>query len=143
MVVRAVDPAAATLTFFTDARAAKVAALAAAPDVAVIAYDPDARLQLRLRGTATIAVAGAGVEAAWATVPPSARAAYRTAAAPGTPARSAAAAARLGDDDGRGAFAVLTIAVTVVEWLDLATRGHRRAVHRRDGTAWRGEWRVP
>jgi pyridoxamine 5'-phosphate oxidase len=140
MVVRAVDRDRATLTFFTDSRAAKVAAVTAEPHVAVIAYDSASRLQFRLCGVAQIAVTGATVESAWATVPPGARRSYRTRAAPGTP--SPGPTALLADGDGRAAFAVLTVIVDSIEWLDLATPGHRRAIYRRE-PEWRGGWIVP
>lgn len=137
MVLRAVDPAAATLTFFTDVRAAKAHEVAA--PLAVVAYDPAVRLQLRLRGIARVATGGAVVEAAWAGVPAAARRAYRTCVAPGTPVPTAAA--ELAGDSGRANFAVLTVAVAELEWLGLAG-DHRRAVHRAaDG--WRGTWLVP
>ena len=140
MVVRAVDRDRATLTFFTDSRAAKVAAVMATPQVAVIAYDPETRLQFRLVGVAEITVGGAAVESAWAAVTPHARRAYRTLAAPGTP--SSDPTATLGDNDGRATFALLTVTVDSIDWLDLATPGHRRAAYDR-ASAWRGEWVVP
>ncbi len=122
VVLRAVDRDSARLTFFTDARAAKVAAVARQPRVAVVAWDPAAQRQVRLRGTGAVATAGAGVEAAWAQVPPSAGRAYRTVAAPGTPLATPDFA------DGDAAhFAVLTVALDRVEWLDLAGPAHRRA----------------
>lgn len=140
MVIRAVDRDRATLTFFTDSRAAKVAAVMATPQVAVIAYDPRTRLQFRLVGVAKITAAGAAVESAWAAVPPHARRAYRTLAAPGTP--STDPTATLGENDGRATFALLTVTVDSIDWLDLATPGHRRAAYDR-ASAWRGAWVVP
>ncbi len=138
VVLRAVDRDSARLTFFTDARAAKVAAVARQPRVAVVAWDPAAQRQVRLRGTGAVATAGPGVEAAWAQVPPSAGRAYRTVAAPGTPLATPDFA------DGDAAhFAVLTVAVDHVEWLDLAGPAHRRAAFVcRDGE-WTGSWLVP
>ncbi len=139
MVLRAVDPLAATLTFFADARSAKVAAIAADPRVAVVAWDPAALLQLRLRGAATIATAGPAVARYWRTVPPAAQRAYRTVAAPGTPLAQPPAA--LADDV--AAFAVLTVAVEAMDLLDLATDGHIRvAAYRSDGR-WQAGWSVP
>lgn len=142
MVLRGVDRPAATLTFFTDVRAAKVAAVALAPDVAVVGYDAGERLQLRLRGTAAIATTGAAVVAAWTALSPDARDAYRTAAAPGSPADSSAAAARLAGD-GRATFALLVVSLAEIEWLDLAGPVHRRARYRLVGTEWDAMWCVP
>ncbi len=140
MVLRAVDRDRTTLTFFTDSRAAKVAVVTAAPSVAVVAYDPVTRLQLRLCGIAQVATLGLEVDSAWATVPPGARRAYRTSGAPGTP--SPDSTATLVESDGRAAFSVLTVVVDSIEWLDLATPGHRRAAYQR-GSDWRGSWLVP
>lgn len=140
MVLRAVDRQQATATFFTDSRAAKVAAVIISPHVAVIAYDPISRLQFRLSGVVEIAVAGVAVDSAWTAVPPHARRAYRTISAPGTP--SPTATAPLDDTDGRANFALITVVIDAIEWLDLATPGHRRAIYQR-GSEWAGKWIVP
>ena len=142
MVLRAVDRPAATLTFFTDRRAAKVAAVAAAPRVAIVAWDSGAHLQLRLRGTATLVAAGPAVDAAWAGVPSLSRRQYRTLAAPGTVADSSDAAAEIGPD-ARANFALLIVTVSLLESLDLAGAIHRRAHYERVGADWVAGWRVP
>jgi pyridoxine/pyridoxamine 5'-phosphate oxidase len=140
VVLRAVDRDSARLTFFTDVRAAKVAAVAGQPRVAVAAWDPAVQRQLRLRGTAAVATAGASVDAAWAQVPLAARRAYRTLAAPGTPIPASGFAE---GGDGHANFAVLTVVLDHVEWLDLAGPAHRRAAFAcRDG-GWTGSWLVP
>ena len=141
MVLRAIDRAPATLTFYTDSRATKVAAVAAAP-VAVIGYDAGDGLQLRMSGVAAVVAAGAAADAAWTALGPAARNAYRTAAAPGTPAGSPATAARL-DGDGRATFALLVVTLAEIEWLDLAGPVHRRARYHRTATGWDAQWRVP
>ncbi len=140
MVLRAVDVACATLTFFTDARAAKLAALNGDARVAVVAYDPVSQTQLRLRGAAAVATDGAAVEACWATVPVSSRRAYATTSAPGSAVPTADV--DLGGD-ARANFAVLTVFVDEIDRLDLAGPQHVRVAFRRDGAGWRGGWRVP
>lgn len=142
MVVRGVDRTAAILTFYTDVRAAKVAAIGAMSGVAVVGYDPREHFQLRLRGTATIASTGAAVDGIWSALSPTARRAYRTVAAPGAIARSSDEAAQL-DGDGRATFALLVVTVAQVEWLDLAGPVHRRARHRRTAAGWDASWCVP
>jgi pyridoxamine 5'-phosphate oxidase len=143
MVLRAVDHDAGTIAFHSDRRAAKVAMVAAEPRVAVTGYDGAARVQLRLHGTATVSAGGAAVDVAWAGLPESARDTYRRAAAPGTPvAVPPELPVVTPADGGRDRFAVVTVTLDRIEWLDLAVPGHRRAVHRRvDG--WRGAWLVP
>ncbi len=140
MVVRAVDPVLATLTFYTDTRAAKVAHIAAHPDVAIVAWDASERRQLRAHGTARVERMGAAVDAAWRGIARAGRDAYRTELPPGTAID--APAARLRDDDGRATFAVIIVTLATVEWLDLAVPGHARAIHTR-ADAWRGRWLVP
>lgn len=143
MVLRGVDRGRGRLTFYTDGRAGKVAAIAACPGAAVVAWDAADRLQVRLHGAAAVVAAGAAVDAAWTTIPPAARCAYRTLAPPGTSTASAAVAATLGDSDGRATFALVTIDVETIEWLELASPGHRRARYRRAGDGWQGDWLVP
>ncbi len=143
MVLRDVDRSASTLTFFTDVRAAKVTAIAAVPDVAILAYDPGERLQLRLRGVASILSRGDAADAAWSAIGDEGRRSYRTVAPPGTPAESSDAAAQLGAGDGRANFALLTVTVDAVEWLDLAGPVHRRARYHREAGDWHATWCVP
>lgn len=139
MVLRAVDPARSALTFHTDRRSAKVAALAL--PVAVAAWSPVRQVQLRLRGTATLGDA-ATTRAAASSIPPAARLVYRSVAPPGTPAASLAAAAAHSDDDGSDNFALFVVTVASIETLDLSAAPHRRVRYvAADG--WRGSWLTP
>ncbi|MGI4877087.1 MAG: pyridoxamine 5'-phosphate oxidase family protein, partial [Janthinobacterium lividum] len=131
------------LTLYSDVRAAKIAVLAAAPRVAVTGHDTATRFQLRLHGTAAIATAGAEVDMAWAALTPSGRSAYQSIEPPGTPVPHPLGPPAAPPDDGRAAFAVVTIVLDRFEWLDLAVPGHRRALHVRDGGEWKGRWLVP
>lgn len=142
MVLRTVDRAANTLQVYSDARAAKVAVLAAAPRVAVTGYDPATRLQLRLHGIASIAT-DSGADAAWAALTTAGRTAYQSVDAPGTAVAGPPPLPDVPGDEGRARFAVVTIVLDRFEWLDLAVPGHRRACHVRDGAGWRGSWLVP
>jgi len=138
VVLRAVDRDACRLTFFTDARAAKVGQIAADPTVVVVAYDANTLLQLRLHGSATV-VDAAAAAALWAKVPARARDSYRTAAAPGTPIADPIAVL---DGDGRDNFVALSVTVAAVDLLDLGGAAHRRARYRASDR-WRGTWLVP
>jgi pyridoxamine 5'-phosphate oxidase len=143
MVLRAVDRAAGTVTFYTDARAPKVMVLTAAPRVAVTGYDAATRLQLRLHGTASVASTGVAVEAAWTALTSEGRTAYQSAAPPGTPLATPTTPPTISADRGRARFAVIAIVLDRFEWLDLAVPGHRRASHVRVDTVWRHSWLVP
>ena len=66
MVLRGVERGGWLLRFHTDARAPKVAAILRDPRIAVLGYDKQAKIQLRMRGRARIERDGARVEEAWA-----------------------------------------------------------------------------
>ncbi|MCJ7422377.1 pyridoxamine 5'-phosphate oxidase family protein [Sphingomicrobium astaxanthinifaciens] len=151
MVLRAVDREAVTLRFHTDVRAPKVAVLAADPRIGLLAYDREAKVQLRMRGTGMIATQGEEVEAAWAASSNFARRCYLAPHPPSSahpaplpnlpadvretepdPARLAAQA--------RDQFAILKVELEEIDWFSLAHDGHRRALWRRDG---RSTWLAP
>jgi len=152
VVLRGVDPDAAVLRCHTDARSAKVAAIAREPRVQLVFYDPGAKIQLRATGTATVHRADAAAERAWAGTGPHARRCYLIDPAPGTaiggpgsglPPGLGTAAPEPGDREaGRDNFAVVAVAATALDWLYLAARGHRRARFERCA-GWAGRWLVP
>lgn len=135
VVLRAADRSAGTLEVHTDARSAKVAQIASDPRVAALVWDAAVSLQIRLTATATVLP---GDAAAWARVPPAARARYGADPPPGTPIPAADSWSATGAQDG---FAALKLTLTGVEALHLGPP-HRRAFWARaDG--WRGRWLVP
>lgn len=151
MVLRKADVGAGTLRFHTDARSPKVAELDGQP-VAVLGYHPGENVQLRLAGTALVAVDGPEVEAIWQHATLFARRCYLAEQAPGTPLPGPGSGLPAWAEGieptvdqivpARANFALLWVQVTVIDWLHLAHDGHRRAVFRAaDG--WRGEWLAP
>lgn len=155
MVLRAFDPATATLRFHTDSRAAKVDELGNGPPISILAYDPGAKRQFRLTGNGRIEVDGETADKAWNDATLFARRCYLADPAPGTvsdvPVSGLPAdiEGRKPEDDaevapGRANFAVLLARIDTIEFLHLAHTGHRRAVFRlqADGT-WQGQWLVP
>lgn len=144
MVLRDVDRGSRTLFFYTDRRAVKVGEIAADPRVAITAYDPALRLQLRLNGVGRLAIGSAGTRR-WQAIGDSGRQAYATSLPPGS--RLVEPGSGLPPEivpaDFEANFAVLAVVVNRLEWLWLAAAGHRRARYcHRDG-AWTGSWRVP
>ncbi|WP_439533493.1 pyridoxamine 5'-phosphate oxidase family protein [Polymorphobacter sp.] len=151
MVLRHVDPAAATLRFHTDARSPKCRDLDGRP-VAVLAYHPGQAVQLRLHGRARIVTQGPEADAAWAASTPFARRCYLAEHPPGTPL-PAPGSGLPADVEGlkpsearllqaRPHFALLLVTIHHIDWLHLAQTGHRRArFEAADG--WRGRWLVP
>jgi pyridoxamine 5'-phosphate oxidase len=81
LVLRATDRAAGTLTLWTDAATAKASELARDPRAALLVWDPEQRLQIRLRARVALRP---GTPAEWKALPAAARALYGGTPAPGT-----------------------------------------------------------
>ena len=149
MVLRAFDADRWTLRFHTDARSPKVAVIEGDPRMAVLAYDRDAKVQSRLRGTARIERGGEIVDAAWAESTNFARRCY-LGEGPGAVSNEPTSGLppefeRDEPDDvqlvpARENFAVLLMQAEEIDWFSLAHNGHRRAVLARNGA---GRWIAP
>lgn len=134
VVLRAASGDHWTVRFHTDRRGGKLGDLIAAPAVSLHVYDPRAKIQLRLGGTAHVTCEGALADLAWQQSRGFSRACYAQSAAPGhavTDPAAAVAAHPDGETFGRGNFAAVEVSVTRVEWLYLAAAGHRRALFER------------
>lgn len=151
VILRAVRPAETTIRFHTDARAGKIRELQSQPVVAIHAYDPRAKLQLRLRGRARIHREDDVAAKAWEESLPMSKTCYRMDPGPGTPLTgpdayqpgNAVKLAAGSPDIGYTHFRAVVIQVDTLEWLYLAAAGHRRARWTRDHAAWAGEWLAP
>ena len=152
MVLRAFDPASWTLRFHTDARAPKVAAIAADPRMAVLFYDKPAKVQIRVRGTGRVLTDDPLTDAAWAESTNFARRCY-LGDAPGDESESATSGLPaqfegVEPDDAqllpaRENFAVLLIELAELDWFYLAQSGHSRAQFSRSEQGWEGRWVAP
>lgn len=154
MVLRSCDPDFA-LRLHTDARSHKVATIGAGAPVGLLAFDPEAKVQIRARGTGRIETSGPAVDAAWAQADAYARRCYLAEAGPGTQIAAPASGLPLAVEGirpteeqlvpARENFAVLLIALTSLDWLYLAHNGHRRAKFSRGGPGqpWQGTWMIP
>ena len=137
MVLRAFDADAWTMRFHTHARSPKVDAIGGGASVSVLLYDPEAKIQIRARGTGRIERSGAQADAAWNEANNFARRCYLAERAPGAAASGPTSGLPAevegiepSDDQLTGArenFAVLLIALEQLDWLYLDHTGHRRA----------------
>ncbi len=153
MVLRAASDDGPTFRFHTDARSPKALEIGREGPVAVLGYDPDLRIQLTVRGIGRIDRKGPQAETAWEGSALSSRRCYLAAHPPGTPVT--APISGLPDhlldrsptdkesQDGRMNFAVLLIEARELEWLKLTSCGNKRALFRRDGDQWIGQWITP
>lgn len=137
LVLRALDAAQRSLTFHTDTRSAKLPELASDSRVAVTFYDAARKVQLRLKGVASVHANNALSHQRWAASRPSSLRCY-LGAQPGavTDAPTSGLPAQVEGHEpelhelviAEPNFAVLQVAVQRLEWLHLHTRGQRRAL---------------
>lgn len=130
VVNRGFDPQTRTLRFHTDARSPKLDELAEDPRAAVHLYDPRAKTQLRLDTVATMHKDGDLRQSAWDATRDFSRECYRVIPAPGDEVDTPLAVTFTeGDDTEEGAqnFVAVTLHMHAMEWLYLASQGHRRA----------------
>ncbi len=153
MVLRAADADFAGLRFHTDARAPKVATITADPRMTILAYDPAARVQLRMTGTAHIEAKGAVADAAWTAASPLSRRCYLAETGPSAaldrpgsalPQHLVGQRPSLAESEaGRGVFAVIVVRIETLDWLRLDATGGLRAKFARTDAGWAGEWIAP
>lgn len=152
MVLRKVHRPTGLLRFHTDVRSSKVAALAKNAEVSVIGYDAGAKIQVRAGGTVQVIQSGAEANTAWAATSPSGRRSYMTLLPPGS--RSDHPTSGLGDgpqeapsleasEAARANFSIVQVTLTRLEWLYLASSGHRRAAFDCVEGQWVGTWLIP
>lgn len=145
-VLRAVDREAGWVQVHTDRRGPKPVEIAREPRACIHAYDPAAKIQLRLTGEAVMHADDDVAEAAWARTRGFSRECYRLQPGPGTPLDlpDGADLPRPADPElGRENFAVLRLHVTRLEWLYLAAAGHRRARFDWSSGTRHAAWLVP
>ncbi|MEM8853832.1 MAG: pyridoxamine 5'-phosphate oxidase family protein [Pseudomonadota bacterium] len=131
VVLRGADRAARTVRFHTDRRSGKFAALSAHPRASVHLYDHDAKVQIRLRGTAALHTGDALAEGLWSTMRDMSKVCYRQPVGPGAPIAAPDGAmdgGLLADADGFANFVAVVVHIHQLEWLYLAAKGHRRAL---------------
>jgi pyridoxamine 5'-phosphate oxidase len=137
VVLRDVDAHRHQLTFHTDRRSPKVAALEAVPQASWLFYDADAKIQLRIACQAEVHSEGAFWQERWDASRQASRACYAHTAGPGTALEGPldygpmlpAPGETLVDEvtrPGRENFAVVTTVAHRIDWLALSSGGHRR-----------------
>ncbi len=131
VILRGCDPASRRLRFHTDRRSDKFAELARHPAIALTAYDAAAKIQVRIEGEASLHTDDAVADDAWDASRRFSRICYGVEPAPGV-AIADGGGFRLPEADdeinaGRAHFAAVVIEARTLEFLYLASAGHRRA----------------
>ncbi len=131
VILRDADQAQTTLLVYTDARAGKVAQIAAHPLGTLVMWSPVLGWQLRIRVALQAVTEGLELSSRWAQLKLSPAANdYLSSLAPGDALGSAISAR--GE---RAYFALLEARVLSIDWLELHAEGHRRARFNTDTTA--------
>jgi len=137
VILRDWDPGRGVLGFATDERSAKVREVRAEPRVALVLWDDDAQVQVRLGGRATVVTDPAERRRRWQGLGPRTRRGYATTTAPGAVVDPDAG---VGQDDDEaawfGRFAWVEVVVDHVDRLDLSADPHDRAVAERGAEGW-------
>ena len=137
----------ASLRFHCDRRSDKAAEIAATGRAALLAYDADAKIQIRIEGTAALHADDALADTAWAGAQAMSRVCYGVTPGPGTPLAEGGAYALPDRDEtaaiGRENFCAVLVRAERLDFLYLDQRGHRRALWRRGTSGWTGEWVAP
>jgi pyridoxamine 5'-phosphate oxidase len=155
MVLREATADLSRLRFHTDLRSPKCALIGEGAPVSLLAYDPAARVQLRMRGEGWIEHGSILADAAWERSAPSSRRCYLAEAGPGALLDEGGSSlpgdllhrSPLPEETlpGRSNFAVLMVEVRSLDWLRLTHLGGERARFTRASAAlpWRAEWLAP
>ncbi|RQR66914.1 pyridoxamine 5'-phosphate oxidase [Burkholderia sp. Bp9126] len=149
VVLRQVNRAEHRLSFHTDVRSEKVAALRRDPRIALVGNDLDALTQIRIEGIASICDDEAERRAIWQSSRPHTLLPYRAPLPPGTPVDAPEAAhvtanqRTAPEEDGYANFCLIHVTVTRIDWLELARAGHRRAVFDLIEEGYEARWIAP
>jgi pyridoxine/pyridoxamine 5'-phosphate oxidase len=147
IALRGADRAARTLTFNTDARSEKAAAVAAQRRAAVTFWDPGDAVEARFAGRATLHRDDDVALACWRDASELSKSAAAIALAPGTPlTRPTAFEALVQEGSAAMAFshfAAIVVEIETLDWLWLGPRDLRRARFAWGGRDGSGQWVVP
>lgn len=155
MVLREATPDLSSLRFNTDWRSPKATLIGKCAPVSVLAYDPVARVQLRMQGEGRVEHSGPVADAAWNAATLTSKRCYLTTTGPGRTLDAPGAA--LPDymldrsptaqeaEAGRENFAILLVEVRMLDWLQLTHHGGLRARFDRQSACgdWQARWLTP
>jgi len=153
MILRDIDPAERTLRFNSDIRADKISQFEQNPQVSVLTYHPDAKIQLRIGGSVKVLSQGKEVENAWDSATAYSKRCYLAHPAPGTtvplplsglsPDMEGHKPEASETDAARANFSIVKLTICSIEWLFLEHTGHRRAIFNWQDDRWNGRWLIP
>ena len=142
VVLRHADPASRTVSCHTDWRSPKRRHVQHDPRVAWLIYDRQRKLQVRLRGRASLHHLDDRARERWSESTTRSRVCYSAPLAPGTPVREPAAAGT-DPESGWQRFTVLFCRLQRIDFLYLSAGRHRRAILTWEQERWDAGWVAP
>ncbi len=146
IVLRRCDATKGTLSFVTDMRSPKIREIRNDPRIALVGFDPAASVQLRLSGVAAITDDEAERLEMWQSLRERTLILFDAPHAPGTVLDGKGQTLQAGEpsnDEPYQRFALVTVTLSRLEWLDLSSANHVRCAFDRDGANWHGAWLAP
>ena len=147
VVLRAVDREHRHLRFHTDIRSDKFHELHADPRIALLFYDAEEKIQLRIEGRATLHQNDECADAAWASSQAMSKLCYAVEPGPGhhISARDdfSLPRDRAESETGRAHFAAVIVTIEDMDFLWLGAAGNRRASYRFANNKIEARWVVP
>lgn len=142
IVLRGCDVERGTLSFVTDMRSPKIQEIQGEPRIALVGFDPAATVQLRLSGKAAIVGDETERRAMWEALRERTLFLFDAPHAPGTILADGGQPLDVVEPSAAGnaydRFALVTVTLTRLEWLELSSPEHVRYAFERQGTSWRG-----
>ena len=147
VVLRKVDRDQATIDCHTDLRSGKIAELESQPAMSWVFYDAARKLQLRVRGQGRVFHQDDQAKARWQGMAEHSKRCYAQEIPAGQVVDEIVGAAPCPDVTdtqlGWPNFAIVSCAVTEIEWLYLSSQGHLRALCNYSNQGWSAQWIMP
>lgn len=147
IVLRRCNAEKGTLSFVTDIRSPKVTEIRHEPRVALVGFDPQRSLQLRLSGKALLVEDAQERHDIWESLRDRTLLLFAAPFAPGTPIDATATAIEAARQrepvDAFRQFTLVTVTLSRLEWLDLSRETHMRFAFDRIDNSWRGTRLAP
>ena len=145
MVLRSVDFQKRTLSVYTDIRSKKIPNFRKDPRIAWLFYNDKTKEQVRAHGRSTIQHNNETTELAWNKIKLKNKHDYSTILAPGSkinyPTTKQIDGINLTNPYLN--FAIIECSVTDIDWLQLSSKGHTRALFNWSGDNWIKNWATP
>jgi pyridoxamine 5'-phosphate oxidase len=138
IVLRACSEALGTISFATDIRSPKVQEIASDPRVALLGFDPNLAVQIRMAGVAAVVTMEERRQEFWSQLRERVKARFSSPIAPGTLINGnhdAPDVAPASLDPYRN-FAVIEVELLKIEWLDVGVEPHVRSQFKLERGSW-------